>query len=44
MGGAIPRQVVLAWIRKEAEQVMGSKQCSSMASGSAPASVLVLTS
>jgi hypothetical protein len=52
VGGAIPGQVVLGSIRKQAEQARGSKPVKnihpSMASASAPASwpawVLVLTS
>ena len=38
MGGAIPGQVVLVSIKKQAEQARGSKQHPSVASVSAPAS------
>lgn len=38
MDGAIPRQVVLGWIKKEAQEAMGSKERSALASGSASAS------
>ena len=41
MGEATPGLMVLDSIRKETEQVMGSKQHSSMASASAPASRLL---
>lgn len=35
---AIPRQAVLGWVKKHAEQAMGSsRQCSPMACASAPA-------